>query len=251
MLARSRRVRIPIAVFFLDLDNFKDINDTLGHGVGDQLLSAVGSRLASAIREEDTVGRLGGDEFVVLAEGASLSAGAEVVAERLLDMLSTPFEIAGSETPLAVTASIGIAEGTRAVPEELLRDADIALYKAKTAGKNRAVVFLATMQEDVDDHRHLEVDLHAAVELGQFFLLYQPTFSLSTGAFTGVEALLRWRHPKRGVLQPDNFIPALESSGLIIPGLPPQNRTTSTQLLDCPKTPRTPPVTCTRWNSRS
>jgi diguanylate cyclase (GGDEF)-like protein len=217
MLARSRRVRIPIAVFFLDLDNFKDINDTLGHGVGDQLLSAVGSRLASAIREEDTVGRLGGDEFVVLAEGASLSAGAEVVAERLLDMLSTPFEIAGSETPLAVTASIGIAEGTRAVPEELLRDADIALYKAKTAGKNRAVVFLATMQEDVDDHRHLEVDLHAAVELGQFFLLYQPTFSLSTGAFTGVEALLRWRHPKRGVLQPDNFIPALESSGLIIP----------------------------------
>ena len=217
MLARSRREHTPVAVLFLDLDNFKDVNDTLGHAAGDQLLAAVSARLTSAIREEDTVGRLGGDEFVVLAEGASLAAGAEMVAERILDVLATPFEIIGSDAPLTVTASIGIAEGKRANPDELLRDADIALYQAKAAGKKCAVVFAPAMQEAVDDIRNLETDLHVALEANQFFLLYQPTFDLSTGAFTGVEALLRWRHPSRGVILPDDFIPALEASGLIIP----------------------------------
>jgi diguanylate cyclase (GGDEF)-like protein len=217
MLARSRREHTPVAVLFLDLDNFKDVNDTLGHAAGDQLLTAVAARLVSAIRQEDTVGRLGGDEFVVLAEGASLAAGAEMVAERILDILATPFEIAGSDVPLSVTASIGIAEGRRATPDELLRDADVALYRAKAAGKKCAVVFAPAMQEAVDDSRNLEADLHAALGAGQFFLLYQPTFDLSSGAFTGVEALLRWRHPTRGVIQPDDFIPALEASGFIIP----------------------------------
>ena len=217
MLARSRREHTPVAVLFLDLDNFKDVNDTLGHAAGDQLLAGVAARLTSAIREEDTVGRLGGDEFVVLAEGASLAAGAEVVAERILDVLATPFEIAGSNAPLTVTASIGIAEGRRATPDELLRDADVALYRAKAAGKKCAVVFAPAMQEAADDSRNLEIDLHAALEANQFFLLYQPTFDLSSGTFTGVEALLRWRHPTRGVIQPDNFIPALEASGLIVP----------------------------------
>ncbi|MHB8290421.1 MAG: bifunctional diguanylate cyclase/phosphodiesterase [Acidimicrobiales bacterium] len=217
MLARSRREHIPVAVLFLDLDNFKDVNDTLGHAAGDQLLAAVAARLTSAIRQEDTVGRLGGDEFVVLAEGASLAAGAEMVAERILDVLATPFEIAGSDAPLAVTASIGIAEGRRSTPDELLRDADIALYQAKAAGKKCAVVFAPAMQDAVDDIRHLETDLHAALESDQFFLLYQPTFDLSSGSFTGVEALLRWRHPTRGVIMPDDFIPSLEASGLIVP----------------------------------
>ena len=217
MLARSRREHTPVAVLFLDLDNFKDVNDTLGHAAGDQLLAAVSARLTSAIRQEDTVGRLGGDEFVVLAEGASLAAGAEMVAERILDVLATPFEIVGSDTPLTVTASIGIAEGVRATPDELLRDADVALYQAKAAGKRCAVVFAPAMQEAVDDDRNLETDLHAALQADQFFLLYQPTFDLSSGAFTGVEALLRWRHPTRGVIQPDDFIPALEASGLIVP----------------------------------
>jgi len=215
MLARARREHTPAAAMFLDLDNFKDINDTLGHNVGDQLLAAAGARLASALREGDTVGRLGGDEFVVLVEGTSLAAGAEVVAERILDVLRIPFKIPGSDVPLEVTSSIGIAEGGRSAPEELLRDADIALYRAKAAGKQRAVVFSPAMQHDVDDHRHLEVDLHGALEAGQFFLLYQPTVDLSTGAVTGVETLLRWRHPERGVVRPDDFIPALESSGLI------------------------------------
>jgi diguanylate cyclase (GGDEF)-like protein len=217
MLARSRREHTPVAALFLDLDNFKDVNDTLGHAAGDQLLAGVAARLTSAIRQEDTVGRLGGDEFVVLAEGASLAAGAEVVAERILDVLATPFEIAGSDTPLMVTASIGIAEGWRATPDELLRDADTALYKAKAAGKRCAVVFAPAMQDAVNDNLILERDLLAALEAQQYFLLYQPTFDLSSGAFTGVEALLRWRHPTQGVIMPDDFIPALETSGLIVP----------------------------------
>jgi diguanylate cyclase (GGDEF)-like protein len=217
MLARGRRQYSPVAVLFLDLDNFKDINDTLGHRAGDELLVAVGARLASAIREADTAGRLGGDEFVVLTEGASLAAGAGVVAERILDVMATPFEISGGGPPLQVNASIGYAEGDRATPEELLQDADIALYQAKAAGKRRAVKFAPSMQEEVDDHRNLEVDLDRALEAEQFFLVYQPTVDLQSGAFNGVEALLRWRHPHRGIVQPDDFIPALESSGLIIP----------------------------------
>ena len=217
MLARARREHHAVAALFLDLDNFKDINDTLGHRAGDQLLVSVGVRLLSAVRETDTVGRLGGDEFVVLAEGVSLEAGVDVVAERLLDVLATPFIIAASTTPLNVSASIGIAEGDRATPEELLQDADIALYQAKAHGKQRAVKFVKSMQDSVDYHRALEVDLRAALERGEFFLVYQPTVELSTGAFTGVEALLRWQHPDRGVVQPNDFIPALESSGQIIP----------------------------------
>jgi diguanylate cyclase (GGDEF)-like protein len=217
MLARSRREDTPVAALFLDLDDFKDINDTLGHKAGDQLLTAVGTRLDAALREGDTVGRLGGDEFIVLAEGASLKGGAEVLADRILDVLSGPFEISDSDAPLGVTASIGIAQGNRATPDKLLRDADIALYQAKAAGKHCAVLFSPAMQEVVDDHRHLEVDLHAALEDEQFFLLYQPTVDLATGAFTGVEALIRWHHPERGTVGPDEFIPALEASGLIVP----------------------------------
>lgn len=217
MLARSRRDHSPVAVLFLDLDNFKDVNDTLGHAVGDDLLVGVGSRLSSAIREEDTVGRLGGDEFVVVAQGDSLAAGAEVVAARILDALAAPFEIVSSGPPLSVTASIGIAQDRRATSEELLRDADIALYEAKAAGKNRAVVFAPSMQDAVDDHRNLELDLHKALESAEFFLLYQPVVDLASGVFTGVEALLRWRHPVRGVLLPETFIPELEVSGLIVP----------------------------------
>jgi len=217
MLAHSRRQGTPVAALFLDLDDFKDINDTLGHGAGDQLLVAVGARLASALREGDTVGRLGGDEFVVLVEGVSLAAGAYVVAQRILDVLETPFEITGSDVALAVTVSIGIAEGDRATAEELLRDADVALYRAKAAGKHCAVSFSPSMQEAAEDHRSLELDLRRALEDNQFFLLYQPTYDLGSGAMVGVEALLRWRHPERGVVQPDEFIPVLESSGMIHP----------------------------------
>jgi diguanylate cyclase (GGDEF)-like protein len=216
MLARSRREHTAVAALFLDLDNFKDINDTLGHRAGDELLVSVGVRLKSAVRETDTVGRLGGDEFVILADGVSLEAGVDVVADRILDVMATPFIISASQVPLAVSASIGIAEGDRATPEEMLQDADIALYQAKAAGKQRAVMFTQSMQASVDRHRSLEVDLQGALEGDQFFLVYQPTVDLATGAFTGVEALIRWKQPERGVVQPNDFIPALESSGLIV-----------------------------------
>jgi diguanylate cyclase (GGDEF)-like protein len=217
MLARARRTHVSVAALFLDLDNFKDINDSLGHSAGDQLLAAVAERLSGALREGDTVGRLGGDEFVVLLEGPSLAAGSEVVAKRILEALDAPFEIERSEVPLSVAASIGIAEGDRSSSEELLRDADIALYQAKAGGRRRAVIYASSMQHAVDQQRILAVDLHRALQAGQFFLLYQPSVELSTGMFTGVEALLRWNHPGRGVVQPDRFIPTLEASSLIIP----------------------------------
>jgi diguanylate cyclase (GGDEF)-like protein len=217
MLARSRRNHIPYAVLFLDLDDFKDINDTLGHHAGDQLLVAVGQRLTAALRESETVGRLGGDEFVLLLEGVSLTTGVELPAERVLDVLGPAFDIAASPLPLSVSASIGIATGEHLTPGELLRDADIALYQAKANGKGCCAVFTESMRVAAQDHRHLSVDLHGALEANQFFLVYQPTFDLETNTLVGVEALLRWQHPERGVVQPNEFIPALEASGLIVP----------------------------------
>ncbi len=216
MLARAHRDSTPVATLFLDIDNFKDINDTLGHDVGDQLLRGVAARLADTVREADTVGRLGGDEFVVLVEGRSLTSGADAVADRMLRAFHDPIPMAVG-APLSVTASIGVATGDQGTPEELLRDADIALYRAKSAGKNQISVFTPPMKKAVDDHRHLDVDLHRAFEAGELFLVYQPIVELSSGAVKGVEALLRWEHPERGVVQPNDFIPALESSGLIVP----------------------------------
>ncbi|MGP8059558.1 MAG: EAL domain-containing protein [Acidimicrobiales bacterium] len=216
MQARSRRYRTPAAALYLDLDNFKDINDTLGHPSGDEVLIAVAARLKAALREEDTVGRMGGDEFVVLVEGSSLSEGPESVAQRILDIIGEPLVIPSSTIPLHVTTSIGIAMDNQATVEELLRDADVALYRAKATGKQRAVIFSTSMQDAVDTHRQLEVDLMGALENGEFFLVYQPVVDLSTGAMTGVEALLRWRHPEKGGVAPSEFIPALESSRLIV-----------------------------------
>jgi diguanylate cyclase (GGDEF)-like protein len=217
MLAHARREHSTVAALFLDLDNFKDINDTLGHKAGDELLAGVGARLSGVLREGDTVGRLGGDEFVMLVQGSSEADVGTRTADRILAALEPPFKIAASRVPLSVTASIGIATGDRTTSEELIRDADIALYRAKAAGKNRSTVFTQSMLDSVDDRRTLDVDLHGALEADQFFLLYQPTIDLSSGALTGVEALLRWRHPTRGVVLPDDFVPALEASGLIVP----------------------------------
>jgi diguanylate cyclase (GGDEF)-like protein len=216
MLVRARRSQTPVAALFVDLDNFKSINDTLGHGVGDELLRAVASRLEGVVRETDGLGRLGGDEFVVVAEGMSLAAGPELIAERLLDALKQPFKLCGTEEiPLMVTASIGIAAGDRSSAEELLRDADIAMYRAKWDGKNRYVVFESGMQDAVQTRMELEMDLRVALENEEFFLVYQPTFDLRDMSPTGVEALIRWKHPTRRVVQPDDFVPLLEETGMI------------------------------------
>jgi diguanylate cyclase (GGDEF)-like protein len=217
MLARARRNHEATAVLFIDLDGFKGVNDTLGHAAGDQFLRAVTARLALAMRESDSIGRLGGDEFIVLVDGATMDAGPELVAERLLAVLRAPFDLEGLPNgPLTLTASIGIAAGVRASATELLRDADIALYEAKTAGKDRFVVFQPEMHTVVQDRLLLEMDLRDALISGQYFLAYQPIFNLASGETTGVEALLRWRHPDRGVVQPDRFIPVLEDSGMIV-----------------------------------
>jgi diguanylate cyclase (GGDEF)-like protein len=217
MLARSRRDQTPVAALFVDLDNFKSINDTLGHGAGDELLKAVAARLDGVVRTTDTLGRLGGDEFVVIAEDLSLAAGPDLVAERLLAALEEPFRLDGAkDTPFTVTASVGIAVGDRVSPADLLRDADIAMYRAKWDGKNRYVIFESGMQDAVQGRMKLEMDLRKAIENDEFLLVYQPTFDLRDMSPTGLEALIRWDSPTRGLVQPDDFIPLLEETGLII-----------------------------------
>jgi diguanylate cyclase (GGDEF)-like protein len=217
MLARARRSRDPVAAYFIDLDNFKDANDSLGHEAGDQLLQTVAHRFASLLRASDTVGRLGGDEFVILAEGSPIAAGPEMVAERIREVLREPFLVEGFEgLPITITASIGIATGDRASAQELLRDADIALYRTKAAGRDGWVLFEPAMQSAAVDRLELKSDLDSALAENQFFLLYQPIFDLDSASIRGVEALIRWQHPTRGVIPPNDFIPVLEDSGMIV-----------------------------------
>ena len=218
MLARARRQRIPVAALYVDIDGFKNVNDSFGHAAGDELLQIVSSRLLTVVREGDTAARLGGDEFVVLLDGSTLDAGAELVAQRLLEVLRQPYELSRTGgRKLSVTASIGIASGARSDADELLRDADLALYSAKEAGRDRYAVFASSMQETSRDRLTLEMDLREALDRGQLRVVYQPTFDLRSRRVTGVEALARWQHPTRGMLNPDDFIPVAEASGLIIP----------------------------------
>jgi diguanylate cyclase (GGDEF)-like protein len=217
-LTRARHHQEPVAALFVDLDNFKAINDSLGHGMGDELLCAVAERLEGVIRETDALGRMGGDEFVVVAEGLSLAAGPELIAERLLEAFREPFalgEDGETQNLVHAKASIGIATGVRPSAEELLRDADIAMYRAKWGGKSRYLVFESGMEDEVQSRLEIEMDLQSALANEEFFLVYQPTFDLQTMTPTGVEALIRWRRPGRGVVQPEEFIPLLEESKLI------------------------------------
>ncbi len=215
MLSRARRNGGPVAALHVNLDNFTVVNDTLGHSVADELLRGVAARLDGLVRDTDALGRLGGDDFVVVAEEASLDAGAELIAERLLEALRTPFSI--GSTDLAITASIGVATGARANAEELLGDAEIAAHRAKVEGRDRCMTFESGMQDVVQRQAALEQDLRGAIEREEFFLVYQPTFDLRGMIPTGVEALIRWRSPSRGLVQPNDFIPQLEQSGLIVP----------------------------------
>ena len=218
MLARGRRQQIPVAALYIDIDGFKHVNDTFGHAAGDELLRTVATRLKGVVREGDTAARLSGDEFVVLVEGSALDAGPELVAERLLEVLREPYEIDGHRgRQLSLTASVGVALGERASAAELLSDADIALYEAKAAGKSRYMLFQSSMQTAAHDRLTLEMDLAEALEQRELFLQYQPTFDLQSEKVIGVEALIRWRHPTRGVIAPIEFIPVAEESGLIVP----------------------------------
>ncbi|HTB50932.1 MAG TPA: EAL domain-containing protein, partial [Solirubrobacteraceae bacterium] len=216
MLARSTRAGGQVAALFIDIDNFKAVNDTLGHETGDQLLQAVAARLDGVLRGSDALGRLGGDEFVVICEELTPTAGPELIAERVLDALRPPFGLGpGEETRFTVGASIGIALAGQSTAPELLREADIAMYRAKWDGKNRYAVFETSMQDTIQQRAELEMDLRDALVRNQFILAYQPTLALTDMSTTGVEALIRWEHPTRGTLLPDDFIPLAEETGLI------------------------------------
>ncbi len=218
--AMRRAARHPddlFAVLFLDLDRFKDVNDNLGHFAGDELLRAVARRLEACLRPEDTVARLSGDEFAILLESITDASDAGRVAERIEEALSFPINLAGAE--VLTSASMGIVTSSMShdQPEQLLRSADMAMYRAKAAGRARYEMFDRTMHTDALERLQLETDLRRAVELGEFRLHYQPLVSLASGRVTGLEALVRWEHPTRGLVHPLDFIPIAEETGLIVP----------------------------------
>ena len=214
-LTRARWTRRPLAVLFLDLDRFKNINDTLGHDIGDGALRVTAERLKSCVREGDTVARLGGDEFTVLLEDIANSADVPAVAQKITDALSRPFELEGRE--FAITTSIGISlfpnDGDDSL--KLLRNADTAMYRAKDQGRNKFQFYSAEMSAKALEKFMLENSLRHALEREQFLLYYQPQVDLSTGRIGGVEALLRWRHPDLGLIPPGQFIPVAEETGLM------------------------------------
>ncbi|HTA06837.1 MAG TPA: EAL domain-containing protein [Solirubrobacteraceae bacterium] len=218
MLARARRAQLPMAALYVDLDGFKHVNDTFGHAVGDELLRVVATRLMKVVRGGDTAARLSGDEFVVLLEGAAMDAGPEVVASRLLELLRQPYEVEGTHgRRLNVSASVGIALAESGTADELLRNADLALYQSKGDGRDRCTLFSESMQTAACDRLTLEMDLAEALAREQLFLDYQPILDLRSERIVGVEALIRWRHPQRGIISPGEFIPLAEESGQIIP----------------------------------
>jgi len=215
-LSLSLRGPRPLAVLFIDLDDFKTINDSLGHGEGDAILVGVAARLRGALRTSDTLARMGGDEFALLVEDPSMAIEPTAVADRIMSVLQAPFAQGGKE--LFVHASIGVAVVTASgqTSEELLRNADVSMYMAKRKGKNRIEVFEPSMHAAALARLALKGDLERAIERDEFFVLYQPVLDLSTLEIVGVEALLRWRHPERGVVGPLTFIPVAEETGLII-----------------------------------
>lgn len=215
-LARSRRQHHTLAVLFLDVDNFKVINDSLGHEIGYQFLMSVAERLRSCVRVGDTVARFGGDEFTLLLEDLQRENEAIEVAERVRTMFRTAVPIAGHE--LVTTASVGIAFSTtgQESPQDLLRAADVALYRAKHLGKARSAVFERGMTAPIHERLALERDIRRALRRGEFQVFYQPLVDLASGQIRAVEALLRWRHPQRGLVSPDEFVLVAEETGLIV-----------------------------------
>ena len=215
-LARSARIGKSVAVLFLDLDRFKLINDSRGHAAGDVVLRAVADRLRAAVRPSDTVGRLGGDEFVVICEDGVAVWEATVLGERLIRTLEESFEVEGGEVFVTVSVGIAIAEPATSA-DELLRDADVAMYQAKQRGRARCEFFDEAMRTEAAVRLETATALHRALERNEFQTFYQPMIDLHTGAIVGVEALVRWSHPERGLISPAMFIPLAEEQGLIVP----------------------------------
>jgi diguanylate cyclase (GGDEF)-like protein/PAS domain S-box-containing protein len=216
-LALHRREQRNLAVLFLDLDDFKSVNDRLGHAAGDEMLREVARRLQSVVREADTVARLGGDEFAVVLDGTLTAADAVDTADRILDVFKTPFVLTGSEAFGHASIGISVTDGDAVDAAGLLQEADIAMYAAKASGKGRRETYRQGMHERVIDDLHLAADLQHALQHGELAVLYQPIVALSTGTMSGVEALMRWHHRTRGLITPNAFIHLAESSGLIVP----------------------------------
>ena len=216
-LRRARRNQRRVAVLFLDLDHFKVVNDSLGHGLGDRLLIAIADRLQAALRPADTVARFGGDEFVVLCEDLVSQQDAVAIAERVNEAVSGPFVIDDVEVFVGVSIGIAFPDDSDADPETLIRDADAAMYQAKDRGRARWVIFDNAMRASAVDRLDIENALRRALDRRELRVYYQPMIELSSGQLTGVEALLRWEHPERGLLLPGDFITVAEETGLIVP----------------------------------
>ena len=220
-IAAGQRTKAQGALLFIDLDNFKDLNDTLGHDMGDQLLSQVAARLVGSVREADTVSRFGGDEFVVMLENLSAdlheaATQAETVADKLLASLNEPFELDGGQHYSTPSIGITLFGEQRLTVDELLKRADLAMYQAKAAGRNTQRFFDPDMQAAVNARSNLEADLRQGLARGEILVHYQPVVD-HDGKLVGAEALARWRHPQRGMISPADFIPLAEQTGLILP----------------------------------
>ncbi len=205
-----------LTLLFLDLDRFKTVNDTLGHAVGDALLKLVSERLQHSVREDDTLARLGGDEFAILLDGMTEKDVAGALARRTIDMLERPYLIDGQVVNIGASIGIALAPQDGTTREQLLKSADLALYYSKAAGRGVCHFFQLSMQEQAQQRRALELDLRKALLLRQFELYYQPQINVETGTVIGLEGLLRWKHPKRGLLLPAEFLSLAEELGLAV-----------------------------------
>jgi diguanylate cyclase (GGDEF)-like protein/PAS domain S-box-containing protein len=216
-LAMADRDSHQFAVLFIDLDRFKDLNDTLGHIVGDEVLKVMAQRLQKAVRSADTLARLGGDEFVLLAENAESTQSVADLAQRVVETLAEPLLVRGEECRLGASVGVAMYPADGEDAPTLLRNADIAMYHAKASRRNGFAFFSEALDKPQKERMLLGASLHRALELNQLLLLYQPKVSVATGAMVGVEALIRWQHPERGLVLPGVFIPLAEESGLILP----------------------------------
>jgi diguanylate cyclase (GGDEF)-like protein len=216
-VARAHRGEKAFAVLYLDLDHFKDINDTLGHRTGDLLLQTVGERLVNATRETDMVARFGGDEFAVLVMDVRDPTDVGILASKIIDLISMPFAVEGNEVHISVSVGIAVYEPGGQDAETYLMHAELALYRAKADGRRTYRFFTDSMDVEVRARVTLNDELRRAIADEQFFLVYQPQVDIDSGRIVGVEALVRWRHPEQGVVYPDQFIPTAEKGGLIVP----------------------------------
>lgn len=216
-LLRARRSAAMVAVHVLDLDHFKDVNDTMGHAAGDALIQGVAQRLTHCVRESDTVGRLGGDEFGIIQVDPSGPEGMATLAQKVVNSLARPLFIEGQNVHTGVSIGVSVYPDDTEEPEQIMRNSDMALYQAKGEGRGTYRFFVARMNEEAQRRRAIEADLRAAIDRAEFVLHYQPKLNIKTGRVTGMEALIRWQHPEHGFCSPAEFIPVAERSKLIVP----------------------------------